>query len=1556
MKSKWEKRLVALVLCMVVAISNSSFIFASETVEADYSQEAEVQTESEPVADDAAAVAAYEEEAQPVAEEQPTMEEPATEEPVAVESEESAPAIEEQPTETPATEEPVAEEPATVDNEEETPAIEEPANEEQVQEEEKQEEEPTEEDQEETVIYNQQMVLKHEFQDESGNITATVTAEIPEGAFEVKENSEVTMEVATLTETETQHLEELMKEEISDEKELGQYVAYNITFKVDDTKVDSLKPIKITMTGDKTQIGDMENAKVFYLDPADPNVSGDKDELGEIIQRATLIKNLQEAGQSTENIDEEYDLSEITLNEDGVAEKIQMEGRTSTIYGCYVANVTNQIATLKNPQVTITDDIMETGHLKATPNAEIANLEGVTYKWYKKINNAKDDTVVEQKKVGDNYSLADDGSWLNIAYDEGALNSDANRTSVLYKVEAYQNGEKLCESTYYSVRYWNELQNGGFESPVVSKNTTSEGSNWQYSNENYARLGGVWQTTGTSNNSIWSDSEGADIEIINTTNNFNKFKNDYNWESNSNAKYTGAREGNQFAELNCDADGALYQDVLTIKGETLNYWLSHRARRPADTAGKSNDEIKDTMYVVIIPTSLALKGLNNDNNPIDTQAEVEQLIKNKDKYDGVYVQSYTDTAGDWTDHTDTYTAASYLTRFFFVSGTTASGDTTVGNFLDRVGFSQKLPPANPGKYSIQLQKKVSGLSATKFEELKNKLQFTVTFSTSVNGLSNKTISADEFNWTPNSDGSYTGIYNLSGSITNQTTVTITETNLDMSSYTRTSTVSMNGATAQTGTTTRFTLKEKESKVVTFNNSYSRIHGPIPSPDPDDQSDVPHSKYIDYLGDGGTNPDTTLTGDEYYRLYLDVTGIPNQEPTPADVIFVVDVSRSMSFRMTDNVDDPKNPIPVSEQRITKLKKATTAAVEALMTENSNVQVGVIPFHSWVNSSEKKDSDEKIVNIPLSMTTSKDTVLNYINNVSYESGKHVGGTNYQAAFEETKKVIDSLANDGRKKFVVFVSDGNPTVYTTENGEYTDEPAGKAATNGKTAAEALTENVALNGFYTVMVGPDAKDDNNFLKTDITPLPVATVNEYLDGGDEATLNNTFSTIAGSITKQIGNVTIEDTLSDYVTFVGEDGNLPAGSGIITGDNTNSSNAGISLKVTIRDKDSDLSTAQPYNGSYTWKVDLATKKVSVNFGSDYFLSRNKVYTISFNVKLTEKAYEDSMNATGDPNTDYTSSANSNTTSSGQKGFFSNEDAQVTYSRVTNNQYHEEHKPYDDPVVQPKVSHSVEKKWKGEKAQSVEVQLKAFIQDGEEQKDVTTEVLGTDPRKVTLSEMNEWKHKWTNLPNKYYESSSSEGKDIIYKVEETAITQEDGVNREYKVKTEESEDGLKTTITNSEQTKWEIIKKSSSENGGPLKDAEFELKSTDNTYTAVSGENGVLQWKDEDGTIISSTEIKKGTYTLKETKAPVGYALNAETWTVDIKYKGALPTITDEKSKSLLELKDDGVYRCEFYNTPVYDLPSTGHTGIFNVMMSGILLMFAGILIIFKMRSKGVLRR
>ena len=105
-----------------------------------------------------------------------------------------------------------------------------------------------------------------------------------------------------------------------------------------------------------------------------------------------------------------------------------------------------------------------------------------------------------------------------------------------------------------------------------------------------------------------------------------------------------------------------------------------------------------------------------------------------------------------------------------------------------------------------------------------------------------------------------------------------------------------------------------------------------------------------------------------------------------------------------------------------------------------------------------------------------------------------------------------------------------------------------------------------------------------------------------------------------------------------------------------------------------------------------------------------------------------------------------------------------------------------------------------------------------------------------------------------------------------------------------------------------------------------------------------------------TSLEKGEYTLKETKAPTGYVLSDEEWTIKITKGGSLVSYTTNKSQSEIEKSEitesDETLHLYFKNEVVYDLPSTGHTGIFNIMMSGILLMFAGILIIYKMKARG----
>ena len=168
-----------------------------------------------------------------------------------------------------------------------------------------------------------------------------------------------------------------------------------------------------------------------------------------------------------------------------------------------------------------------------------------------------------------------------------------------------------------------------------------------------------------------------------------------------------------------------------------------------------------------------------------------------------------------------------------------------------------------------------------------------------------------------------------------------------------------------------------------------------------------------------------------------------------------------------------------------------------------------------------------------------------------------------------------------------------------------------------------------------------------------------------------------------------------------------------------------------------------------------------------------------------------------------------------------------------------------------------------------------------------------------------------------------------------------------------------TFTNEKATTdWDIVKVSTSGNQVRLPGAEFVLQQKGKTvYTGTSNTDGKIIWKKE-GEEVSSLE--KGEYTLKETKAPTGYVLSNEEWTIKTTKGGSLVSYKTNKSQSEIEKSEitetDGTLHLYFKNEVVYDLPSTGHTGIFNILMSGILLMFAGILIIYTMRGKGVLKK
>ena len=133
-------------------------------------------------------------------------------------------------------------------------------------------------------------------------------------------------------------------------------------------------------------------------------------------------------------------------------------------------------------------------------------------------------------------------------------------------------------------------------------------------------------------------------------------------------------------------------------------------------------------------------------------------------------------------------------------------------------------------------------------------------------------------------------------------------------------------------------------------------------------------------------------------------------------------------------------------------------------------------------------------------------------------------------------------------------------------------------------------------------------------------------------------------------------------------------------------------------------------------------------------------------------------------------------------------------------------------------------------------------------------------------------------------------------------------------------------------------------------------STGTTYKGISNAYGKIEWKNAGG-----TEVKKmaaGTYTFCEVKAPAGYSVSSETWTIKITADGFLKTITKDGTEIEAQKTTETGTTLHYYykDEALYALPSTGGRGIFLYMIGGMLLMGGAAWILYKNKREEVLKR
>ena len=493
-------------------------------------------------------------------------------------------------------------------------------------------------------------------------------------------------------------------------------------------------------------------------------------------------------------------------------------------------------------------------------------------------------------------------------------------------------------------------------------------------------------------------------------------------------------------------------------------------------------------------------------------------------------------------------------------------------------------------------------------------------------------------------------------------------------------------------------------------------------------------------------------DGTYDLSLNVTGTQSGSSqttvSPADIVVVFDTSGSMSNPMGDN---------------SRLEVAKTAV-------NSMAQ------HLLTSENQGKDSNIRMALVPFSTTAGN--VSNFTGNamdiVSAVNGLRAdGGTNWEAALKAANAKLTS-GRKGVKKYIVFMSDGDPTYRTSSVRTGTDwlgRPIYDADDGWGLPAgvhgSGLSDRYGAN-LSSAVAEANRRGDATLFSVGVSSDPTKmrgfadqTKGSYYSATSTDELNKAFADIIGQINRKSSykNVSITDTLSDYAEFV----NANFGSNDVT---VTASKDGNSVDLNESD--------------YT--VTVSGKTVKVTFADGYELQDGVTYTVTFKVKPTQKAYNEyAANKQNDDKTGYkdvlgadNTDADGHHTSSNLPGFHSNADhgAKLEYTVVNTVGGQTTETPgsveYPHPVLQVKTGKiQVTKNWSDGAEKhgngSVTVTLKQCNAQGEDCKDIN--------RTVTLNNQGQWAGAFENLaPGTYrVEESSVDGYTASYNPENQLVT-------------------------------------------------------------------------------------------------------------------------------------------------------------------------------------------
>lgn len=530
------------------------------------------------------------------------------------------------------------------------------------------------------------------------------------------------------------------------------------------------------------------------------------------------------------------------------------------------------------------------------------------------------------------------------------------------------------------------------------------------------------------------------------------------------------------------------------------------------------------------------------------------------------------------------------------------------------------------------------------------------------------------------------------------------------------------------------LAGAEFKLTKDNETTSTKVAQLPAPD--------HQKYIK----SGDN--------DQYKLTLDVTGKVG-EADPIDILLIVDKSGSMEGRGVTNVNAAIKTLTDT------LKEAKIRATVNLAVVTFSGNKGYYKGYSWIPDSPWDDADR---------------AQNWtdLNGFTWELNSPIGGTNWQAGIRKGENILKTRS--GTKKYVVFLTDGNPTYrynkfgYTEGEGTENSDPAGYNYNAAITEWNNSPTLRAATGKYVIDATSKGSANCERLAKDLS-------GNYLKGNDPTSIKNSFNEIANAIAyPSYNNVTITDTLSEYAEFAQfaqMDGQSRPAIRVYKGTKTYTKDTSGTI-TGIQDVTQETELKEDTDYEYTYNSSKKTVTVKLN-GK---LEKDKTYWIEFDIKPTEKAYKEYLTNGGYGTTKgyLLTDAPGNTSSSNKSGFYSNSSAKVTYKVNDSNPKDVD---YNKPVIQvtpDTTTQVVEKKWIGHAKSSVDVKLTAKVTIGNEEKELFHGTYKSLPNQMqnTLNKDNDWKATWSNLPTKYYYEDTTnktiQSADISYSVDEVNVPQ------------------------------------------------------------------------------------------------------------------------------------------------------------------------------------------